>query len=123
MGGIVMPYCPNCRSEYREGIVKCVDCGAALVPGSPPPVEEPEPSNEELVPIYRAGDEVEAKIVRAVLEEAGIPVLETGGLTHAVGYVLTTGPFAAKSISIFVPASRAEDAKLALEKARAADGD
>ena len=112
-----MPYCPNCRSEYKEGIVRCVDCGAALVPGSPPPVVEPETSEEELVSIYQAGDEMEAEIVRLVLEEAGIPVLETGGLIHALGNVLTVGPWAAKSISVFVPTSRVEDAKAALEKA------
>lgn len=27
-----MPWCPNCKTEYREGIEFCADCGAALVP-------------------------------------------------------------------------------------------
>lgn len=26
-----MPWCPNCKNEYREGILKCADCGADLV--------------------------------------------------------------------------------------------
>ena len=26
-----MPWCPNCKTEYREGIKVCADCGAALV--------------------------------------------------------------------------------------------
>ncbi|MBR4343143.1 MAG: hypothetical protein IKP88_10665 [Lachnospiraceae bacterium] len=26
-----MPWCPNCQTEYREGILKCTDCGADLV--------------------------------------------------------------------------------------------
>ena len=26
-----MPWCPICKNEYREGIEKCADCGAALV--------------------------------------------------------------------------------------------
>lgn len=26
-----MPWCPNCRNEYREGIGVCADCGCALV--------------------------------------------------------------------------------------------
>lgn len=26
-----MPWCPNCRTEYEEGVEVCADCGAALV--------------------------------------------------------------------------------------------
>ncbi len=26
-----MPWCPNCKTEYREGIEKCTDCGSSLV--------------------------------------------------------------------------------------------
>ena len=26
-----MPWCPNCRTEYRAGVSVCADCGAALV--------------------------------------------------------------------------------------------
>ncbi len=26
-----MPWCPNCKNEYREGILTCSDCGADLV--------------------------------------------------------------------------------------------
>lgn len=26
-----MPWCPNCKTEYREGIEKCADCGSTLV--------------------------------------------------------------------------------------------
>jgi hypothetical protein len=39
-----MPYCPDCLTEYVEGTRKCEDCGALLVPGSPPAVEEEEAS-------------------------------------------------------------------------------
>lgn len=30
-----MPWCPNCRKEYHEGIEICVDCGCALVNEEP----------------------------------------------------------------------------------------
>lgn len=26
-----MPWCPNCRSEYRDGFTNCTECGAPLV--------------------------------------------------------------------------------------------
>ena len=26
-----MPWCPNCKNEYREGVHTCVDCGVDLV--------------------------------------------------------------------------------------------
>lgn len=26
-----MPWCPNCKNEYKEGFTVCADCGAALV--------------------------------------------------------------------------------------------
>ena len=26
-----MPWCPKCKSEYREGFTVCADCGGALV--------------------------------------------------------------------------------------------
>lgn len=39
-----MPWCPNCRTEYRPGFHKCSDCGASLVETLPPkPKSEPEP--------------------------------------------------------------------------------
>ena len=30
-----MPWCPNCKEEYREGFDKCTDCGAELVDEMP----------------------------------------------------------------------------------------
>lgn len=39
-----MPWCPKCRTEYREGFTSCGDCGSdlvdALAPGSPPEERE-----------------------------------------------------------------------------------
>lgn len=26
-----MPWCPNCKSEYRDGFTTCAECGAPLV--------------------------------------------------------------------------------------------
>ena len=32
-----MPFCPQCRTEYREGIAECSDCRVPLVPSLPEP--------------------------------------------------------------------------------------
>ncbi|HET7214153.1 MAG TPA: DUF2007 domain-containing protein [Terriglobia bacterium] len=40
-----MPYCPDCLTEYVEGTNECEDCGAELVPGSPPEVDDESGSN------------------------------------------------------------------------------
>lgn len=32
-----MPYCPNCRCEYRDGFTTCADCGGPLAEGALPP--------------------------------------------------------------------------------------
>lgn len=43
-----MPWCPKCKTEYRDGIVTCADCGSALVDELMASVKEdemiPEPS-------------------------------------------------------------------------------
>jgi len=36
-----MSYCPQCRSEYREGVQVCASCGATLVDVLPPLPKRP----------------------------------------------------------------------------------
>ncbi len=36
-----MPWCPKCKSEYREGITECADCKVPLVDELPPDRENP----------------------------------------------------------------------------------
>jgi hypothetical protein len=80
-----MPYCPNCKLEYRPGITRCPDCGQALLDGDlPPPAPVPLPSPDtESVLLCTVPDPTEADIVHALLAEAGIPsvVRRQGPLT------------------------------------------
>jgi hypothetical protein len=62
-----MPFCPQCRYEYRAGLRQCPDCGAELVDELLP--EEQSPPSGPLVTIYIAKDMPEASLVKSFLEE------------------------------------------------------
>ncbi len=49
-----MPWCPNCKTEYQEGIEKCADCGSDLVDELP---DEEEVSEAEAAEAETAGAE------------------------------------------------------------------
>jgi predicted amidophosphoribosyltransferase len=72
-----LPWCPDCKTEYREGFSVCSDCGAALAGDYPQERQAPLNPHEDvrLVLLADAGDVVEADILRSMLEESGIPVV------------------------------------------------
>jgi transcription initiation factor TFIIIB Brf1 subunit/transcription initiation factor TFIIB len=82
-----MPVCPNCKSEFREGVTVCADCGETLVEnpvGADMPVNHQspphEPTEEETALMKPAllcslADDVSSGILIATLKENGIPVL------------------------------------------------
>ena len=59
-----MPWCPNCKTEYREGIKVCADCGAALV------AELKEEAERAQIALLQNPDTVEK--LKAYLKYAGI---------------------------------------------------
>ena len=88
-------WCPKCRSEYRDDILVCADCGTALVAALPAEqLEHHElhaPFSEDDDPVELASlSAVEAEMVAARLRGAGIPALVfgvgTGGLLSALQY-------------------------------------
>lgn len=81
-----MPYCPKCRSEFVEGTSLCEDCGVQLVSGLPAE-DETIRSEEDLVEIWREQGEMNAQLVRSLLEGSGISSMlsgETLRLTHGL---------------------------------------
>ena len=80
-----MPYCPQCQTEYVEGATVCMDCGATLEPGPPPPPlapEEGEP-NARFAPVrvfQGLHAQFQADLARNVLQEEGIPSTIIGDL-------------------------------------------
>ncbi|MBW2493672.1 MAG: DUF2007 domain-containing protein [Deltaproteobacteria bacterium] len=89
-----MKHCPNedCESLVRHGSIAeffdtvdvCADCGTRLVAGEAPRPQPP--TFQELETIYQAADGTQAHLIRAALEEEGIPVKIAGeALMGAVG--------------------------------------
>src|SRR5882672_9392295 len=74
-----MPYCPKCRSEYREGFDWCPDCNTALVGSlAPEGSSHPEgestshPQGEALVTVGTFANPTMASLLASRLEAEGI---------------------------------------------------
>jgi hypothetical protein len=64
-----MPYCPDCRFEYKKDVKKCPDCGATLVDR----LEEEEPTQAmEYVPLRTLPSRLYAEMVQEALKKEGI---------------------------------------------------
>lgn len=110
-----MPFCPKCRYKYVNGILKCSDCGVDLV-SALPPLETPQDAEIELTEVWRAQGEVEAQLIRSLLESNDIESVLSGEalrLTHG----FTVDGLAEVRILV-----RREDAKRAEEVIAAAGG-
>lgn len=72
-----MPWCPDCRTEYREGFENCSDCGARLVgqlPVESPAEVESEQSNSAEAFLISVADGMQADILESKLKFYGVPV-------------------------------------------------
>jgi predicted nucleotidyltransferase len=68
-------FCPECRSEYREGIVTCSDCDLPLVGQLGLDVD----SDELLTPLHISSNADLIATLAEAMETAGIPYVVTGG--------------------------------------------
>lgn len=116
-----MPFCPQCRYEYRAGLRQCPECGTELVEQLS--LEEDPPPAGPLATVYIAMDMAEANLVKAFLEEAQIEAFigYDGGPAYPVGQVEvrvaeTRAPEAREVIAGFLEAgdfsAEAEDSAL-----------
>jgi hypothetical protein len=124
-----MPYCPNCRYEYRPSVSVCPDCDVSLVERLPE--EKPEDKtqrlehslDENMVEVFTAETPMEAGIVKGVIQECGIPVM----FHSDVSELLRTDTGRGRYLTLVVPESRREEAeeavRLALEGGKALEMD
>ena len=78
-----MAFCPECRSEYLEGTETCEDCGVDLVAQLVKP--GPDTRDGALVEVWYTHGEMDAQLIRSLLESNGISSMFSGEslrLTH-----------------------------------------
>jgi hypothetical protein len=61
--------CPNCGSEYKEGVTVCADCGTELVDRTEPPVEYNE---DDWAVVFTSAQGYEVEMLKDNLDGAGI---------------------------------------------------
>ncbi|HHY05167.1 MAG TPA: zinc ribbon domain-containing protein, partial [Thermoanaerobacterales bacterium] len=103
-----MPWCPKCRTEYRDGFTKCSDCGSELV-------NELEEINHEVVEydheafLVSVMDEIEYSIIESKLFQSGIPIMKKyKGAGAYLSVFMGMTPF---GIDIYVPSKSLKLAK------------
>ena len=105
-----MPWCPNCKTEYREGIKVCADCGAALV------AELKEEAERAQIALLQNPDTVEK--LKAYLKYAGIEA-ESEYIDEDEAYLVTVAEADGKKADVEYKAFIAVEA----EKLKASEND
>lgn len=74
-----MPFCPNCRMEYRSGILRCSDCDIDLVESLPDESAADEAAEDmELVEVAHFATIAEADMAKEMLEANGLRTIVRG---------------------------------------------
>jgi len=72
-------FCPNCLYEYKEGVLKCEDCGADLV-AELPAEEDGDLPDIEVSELAEVQNDVEAGALTAMLTASGSNILPHTGI-------------------------------------------
>ena len=119
-----MPFCPVCKSEYREGVKTCADCGHELVDSLPP--EPPKENETEIIiddkPAFLVSlsSNIECGCIEGCLETAGIPYSKRD--RGAGGYIGVYMGYSVFGADYFVPSKFLEKAKDVLDASAPPEG-
>jgi len=106
-----MPFCPNCKYEYEEGVETCPDCGADLVDRLP---ETQEARPLKFVLLRDLPSRLYAEMLKGALEKEGITCIIKGDdVGLMLGSLATSSPF---RISLWVDRSNLFEAKKIAEQ-------
>jgi len=113
-----MPFCANCRFEYREGISLCPDCNMPLVAELPPNTAATSP-DQSWVAVCSVFNDLSSSLARGALESRNIPSIVMSSTFKAYGIdaqytsQLLNSPKATNVI--MVPREYVEEASFVLE--------
>jgi hypothetical protein len=102
-------FCPQCRTEYRDGFTECADCRLALVPALEVETQDSTPA---LVAVFDSNDRFTVSLAKGSLEDAGIPFWMHGDETAAY---LALSPVIFPSCQFLVTKDREAEARELLE--------
>ena len=112
---IDMPACPHCGYEYQGDPPRCPDCGFDLTPA---PAPDRAGTGGEYVTLATIDDPAEALVLRASLEEAGVPTLMHTFRPESNELAAVEQDIAEPYAVLLVPADRLVDAETLLEALR-----
>ncbi|KPL05467.1 MAG: hypothetical protein AMJ73_00720 [candidate division Zixibacteria bacterium SM1_73] len=92
-----MPYCPNCKYEYKDKIKECPDCGVKLVDELAKETLE----NVKYVRFRSLPSRLYAEMLQEALRKEGIPsIIKGDDVAITLGSYSTTSPV---EVTIWVP--------------------
>lgn len=109
-----MPFCPECKYEYREGIVMCPDCDVKLV-GNLAAANEPtvEETNAVMVSVFSTDSQIEANLVKDMLQASGIEAFDQPDMSFYGNFANTLA-----NLEVYVLQSDAPRAKKLIQESQ-----
>lgn len=119
-----MPWCPKCKTEYRQGFKTCSDCKSELVEELEQIMKNEIYDYDREIYLTSAANSVEAEMIEALLNSNGIPVLKK--FREAGDYLKIYMGGTNLGVDLYVPSKLFEKAKdiidgtqeLAIEESR-----
>ena len=99
-----MPFCPQCRGEFREGFAHCARCDLPLVerPDPPPPAQEAVVMEDgEPLLLCSVSEGIKADLLMEALRTQNIPAMKQ--MRGAGQYLSVYMGFTVFGIDIYVP--------------------
>jgi hypothetical protein len=110
--------CPKCKSEYREGFVRCADCGVELVADLDSEDITDETSENELVSMLETEDSSFLADAVAAIEEAKIPYLLQSGTALGIDSLIPSDSLVWRAV-LYAPSQMEEQIEGLIAKVKA----